>query len=189
MPSLPPYASMLPLHRAFIPYAASIPALPLYVVPAVAVHCFKYSIHMKRPGTNLLPCCSSTSHWAVDAPACLCACPFEILIDDICRCLSDFNPSLLLQSFPHTTIPVLPSYRRPEVLSDEDLRSMIRNWHPEAERTPKGFYKNLSVLSRVDPFTGETRGSPAVVATASGGAPATASELEGSTQAPTPASG
>lgn len=49
--------------------------------------------------------------------------------------------------------------RRPEVLSDEDLRSMVRNWHPDAERTPKGFYKNLSVIARVDPFTGEAVGS------------------------------
>ena len=50
---------------------------------------------------------------------------------------------------------------------------MIRNWHPGSERTPKGFYKGLSVLSRVDPFTGESKGSPAMapvatVAAASG---------------------
>ena len=45
------------------------------------------------------------------------------------------------------------------MLSDEDLRSMVRNWHPDAERTPKGFYKNLSVIARVDPFTGEAVGS------------------------------
>ena len=37
---------------------------------------------------------------------------------------------------------------------------MIRNWHPGAERTPKGYYKNLSVVLRVDPFTLEVKGTP-----------------------------
>ncbi|GAX83120.1 hypothetical protein CEUSTIGMA_g10546.t1 [Chlamydomonas eustigma] len=49
-------------------------------------------------------------------------------------------------------------YRREEVISDEELRSMIRNWHPDVERTPKGFLKNLSVIARLDPFTGESQG-------------------------------
>jgi hypothetical protein len=48
--------------------------------------------------------------------------------------------------------------RREEVISDEELRSMIRNWHPDVERTPKGFLKNLSVIARLDPFTGESQG-------------------------------
>ena len=36
------------------------------------------------------------------------------------------------------------------VLSDRDLRTMILNWHPNAERTSAGYYKNLSVKEGVD---------------------------------------
>ena len=36
------------------------------------------------------------------------------------------------------------------VLSDRDLRTMILNWHPNAERTSAGYYKNLSVKEVVD---------------------------------------
>ena len=36
------------------------------------------------------------------------------------------------------------------VLSDRDLRTMILNWHPNAERTSSGYYKNLSVKEGVD---------------------------------------
>jgi len=36
------------------------------------------------------------------------------------------------------------------VLSEKDLRTMILNWHPNAERTSSGYYKNLSVKSGVD---------------------------------------
>mmetsp|Transcript_26026 Transcript_26026/g.56774 ORF Transcript_26026/g.56774 Transcript_26026/m.56774 type:complete len:323 (-) Transcript_26026:763-1731(-) len=51
-------------------------------------------------------------------------------------------------------------YRREEVISDAVLRDMVRNWHPDVERTPRGFYKNMSVVARRDPFTGETVGQP-----------------------------
>ena len=56
--------------------------------------------------------------------------------------------------------------RREEVISDETLRSMVRNWAPDAERTAKGFYKNISVIARVDPFTLESKGSPPSVKSA-----------------------
>jgi len=36
------------------------------------------------------------------------------------------------------------------ILSEKDLRTMILNWHPNAERTSSGYYKNLSVKSGVD---------------------------------------
>ncbi len=42
---------------------------------------------------------------------------------------------------------------------------MVRNWHPDVERTTKGFLKNLSVVSRVDAFTGEAVGSPRIGST------------------------
>ena len=36
---------------------------------------------------------------------------------------------------------------------------MVRNWHPAADRTATGYYKNLSLRAKVDPFTGQTTGS------------------------------
>eukprot|EP00798_Chlamydomonas_sp_ICE-L_P032713 gene32713-3597_t len=51
-----------------------------------------------------------------------------------------------------------PKFRSEEAISDSTLRDMIRNYHPAAQRTPQGYYKNLSVLARVDAFTGETVG-------------------------------
>ena len=35
-------------------------------------------------------------------------------------------------------------------LSDKDLHNMILNWHPNAERTSSGYYKNLSLQEGVD---------------------------------------
>jgi hypothetical protein len=32
---------------------------------------------------------------------------------------------------------------------------MVKNWHPLVERTRTGYYKNASVLPRIDPFTGK----------------------------------
>ena len=55
-------------------------------------------------------------------------------------------------------------YRSDTVISDEILRDMIRNWVRRSnegasmDRTPRGFIKGLSVLSRSDPFTGERMG-------------------------------
>lgn len=37
-------------------------------------------------------------------------------------------------------------YRQPSAISDATIRDMVRNWHPKAERTGRGFYKNLSLL-------------------------------------------
>lgn len=50
-------------------------------------------------------------------------------------------------------------YRSPDALSDAALKDMIRNWHPSASRTANGYYKNISVQAKVDPFTGQTTGS------------------------------
>lgn len=35
-------------------------------------------------------------------------------------------------------------YRTAETLSDATLRDLVRNWHPGVERTPNGYYRNLS---------------------------------------------
>lgn len=43
-----------------------------------------------------------------------------------------------------------PRYSDDDVLSDKDLRTMILNWHPNAERTNSGYYKNLSLQGGVD---------------------------------------
>ncbi|EIE27726.1 hypothetical protein COCSUDRAFT_55711 [Coccomyxa subellipsoidea C-169] len=56
-------------------------------------------------------------------------------------------------------------FRSPDSLSSSALRDMIRNWHPNAERTASGYYKNLALRQRVDPFTGEMTGSAAAVGT------------------------
>ena len=38
----------------------------------------------------------------------------------------------------------------PDALSEKDLYNMILNWHPNAERTSNGFFKNLSLKQGVD---------------------------------------
>lgn len=38
-----------------------------------------------------------------------------------------------------------PKYRSEEVLNDDYLRDMIRNWYPEVERTRSGYLKNVSI--------------------------------------------
>ena len=43
----------------------------------------------------------------------------------------------------------------PAFAGQEDyLRDMVSSWFPQAQRTPSGYYKNVSVLAKVDPFTG-----------------------------------
>jgi len=43
-----------------------------------------------------------------------------------------------------------PRYGDEAVLSDKDLRTMILNWHPNADRTSSGYYKSLSLKVGVD---------------------------------------
>jgi hypothetical protein len=50
-------------------------------------------------------------------------------------------------------------YRQPEALPDSTLRDMVRNWHPDVERTRTGYLKNLSLRPRLDPFTGQATGN------------------------------
>ncbi|KAK9825793.1 hypothetical protein WJX74_008115 [Apatococcus lobatus] len=40
-------------------------------------------------------------------------------------------------------------YRSPDALSDAALKDMIRNWHPSANRTANGYYKNISVQAKI----------------------------------------
>ncbi len=49
-------------------------------------------------------------------------------------------------------------YRSREALSDAVLRDLVRNWHPDADRTPNGYYRNLSLTARVNAFTGQVEG-------------------------------
>lgn len=66
----------------------------------------------------------------------------------------------------------LPRYRSSEVLPEAVLRDLIRKWHPDADRTPNGFYRNLSLVPRVNMFTGKVEGpSAAITTTASGAVP------------------
>lgn len=50
-------------------------------------------------------------------------------------------------------------FRGTGALSDSEFRDMIKNWHAGADRTSTGYYKNLSLRARIDPFTGEMTGS------------------------------
>lgn len=43
-----------------------------------------------------------------------------------------------------------PKYGDDDVLSEKHLQTMILNWHPNAERTTSGYYKNLSLQEGVD---------------------------------------
>jgi hypothetical protein len=38
------------------------------------------------------------------------------------------------------------------------LRDMVSNWHPKAQRTASGYYKNVSLKPKADPFSGATMG-------------------------------
>lgn len=49
-------------------------------------------------------------------------------------------------------------YRAAEALPDIMLRKMIRNWNPDCERSPNGYYRNVSVRPTVDAFTGQVTG-------------------------------
>ena len=49
-----------------------------------------------------------------------------------------------------------PQFRGEENRIEEKyLRDMVANWNPYAQRTAAGFYKNVSVRPKADPFTGE----------------------------------
>ena len=37
-------------------------------------------------------------------------------------------------------------------IPDRTLRDMIRQWFPASQRTSTGYYKNVSVIPRADPF-------------------------------------
>lgn len=52
-----------------------------------------------------------------------------------------------------------PEFRRPDNrIEQQYLRDMVANWFPQAKRTSSGFYKNVSLKPRTDPFTGKTSG-------------------------------
>jgi hypothetical protein len=52
-----------------------------------------------------------------------------------------------------------PRFRMEEnKIEPEYLRDMVANWHPIAQRTPSGYYKNVSLKPFMNPFTGKTGG-------------------------------
>lgn len=53
-----------------------------------------------------------------------------------------------------------PKYRSEEVLNDDYLRDMIRNWYPDVERTKSGYLKNITIGGGIERDTsgGETSG-------------------------------
>lgn len=63
---------------------------------------------------------------------------------------------MLLECTVHMT-----DCRAEDVITDIVLRDMVRNWHPGVQRTATGYYKNMSVLQRVDPFTLQVSGTAA----------------------------
>lgn len=48
-----------------------------------------------------------------------------------------------------------PALRGDGRIEEKFLRDMVANWYPYAQRTSAGFYKNVSVRPKADPFTGE----------------------------------
>ena len=73
----------------------------------------------------------------------------------------------------------LPKYRSPEVADDEQLRSFVRNWHPNAARSASGFLKGVSIVARVDPFSGRLTGSANAVQSAAANATEDQPEVQG----------
>jgi hypothetical protein len=69
-------------------------------------------------------------------------------------------------------------YRSPDVLPDTALRDMVRNWHAGVDRSANGFYRNLSLRPRVDPFTGQTTGSVVPVGRSAAGSPVVDGNVE-----------
>lgn len=61
-------------------------------------------------------------------------------------------------------------------IEPEYLRDMVANWHPIAQRTPSGYYKNVSLKVFSDPFTGKTTGVD-ITSTSSDSESSTASSL------------
>lgn len=52
-----------------------------------------------------------------------------------------------------------PEFRLEEnKIPEQFCRDMVVNWFPQAQRSAAGFYKNVSLRPRSDPFTGETTG-------------------------------
>ncbi|EFJ42408.1 hypothetical protein VOLCADRAFT_97483 [Volvox carteri f. nagariensis] len=66
----------------------------------------------------------------------------------------------------------LPRYRSREALPDAVLRDLIRTWHSDADRTPNGYYRNLSLSPRINAFTGKVEGGGGAAAAATAAAPA-----------------
>ncbi|KAL4451760.1 hypothetical protein ABPG75_007422 [Micractinium tetrahymenae] len=52
-----------------------------------------------------------------------------------------------------------PRYRADRQLDSMTLRSLVRNWHPEAERTTQGYYKGVSLLPAGDGSSGSSGSS------------------------------
>ncbi len=68
-------------------------------------------------------------------------------------------------------------YRSKEALPDAVLRDLIRNWHPDADRTPNGYYRNMSLAARVNAFTGSVEGGSGAAAPVVAAAAAAAGEV------------
>lgn len=75
-----------------------------------------------------------------------------------------------------------PKYRGEtgaEALPDALLRDLIRNYHPNLERTRTGYLKNLSLLPAVDAFGVASGAPPPARPVAAAGAGAAAAAQEG----------
>lgn len=93
-------------------------------------------------------------------------------VSDVDKALRGFYPALRRAAEPEMTARArrragLPEKSVTEVgpFAEKELREMIANWHPGAERSGSGFYKNLSVRveegsPKTDPFTGQPVARP-----------------------------
>lgn len=46
----------------------------------------------------------------------------------------------------------IPGYRDSDHPSDATLRQFVKKWAPKSRRTANGFFKNVSLKERIDPF-------------------------------------
>ena len=55
-------------------------------------------------------------------------------------------------------------YRAPDAVSDEQLRSFVRNWSSAATRSSTGYLKGVSVAARADPLLPRRRNTATAAA-------------------------
>ncbi|KAG2423379.1 hypothetical protein HXX76_015345 [Chlamydomonas incerta] len=72
-----------------------------------------------------------------------------------------------------------PRYRSQDALTDATFRSLVRNWAPDVDRTPNGFYRGVSLKPRVNEFTGQVEGGSGAATPVGSRDPSPTSSVDG----------